>query len=266
MNTHMLVVSDPPHRDVDLEAMADVLGLDVFTARLKARFGAPEILGHGAADEAAALAAAAGRTGLEARVVPAAVLGAVPWPAPVSHLAFDEKSLHVTVAGRGVEVTYDTEALAVICAPPADYSVPRPLDLERALVSGHEPTIAEAMQEHGFIDLYLASPEAISRISIVPSMFRIDLEEVAGEIDRRWRALRMDARLAGVRPRSRTGHGPRGRSAPHPTEAVQRRGYSFGTPALADLLGRIAPELRDAPQFEIGSRLSCALHAQVAAA
>ena len=58
MENHILVISDPPHRDeedVDLERVADLLGLDIYAARLKVRFAAPEIFAWAQPIEAAAL-------------------------------------------------------------------------------------------------------------------------------------------------------------------------------------------------------------------
>ena len=100
MKTPTLVVSSPPHEDVDLEAAAGLLGLDVFTMRLKARFHAPEILGASGSDPAVELAVALRKTGLKVTILPGAALGTLPWPEPVTYMAFDESSLRVTVGGR----------------------------------------------------------------------------------------------------------------------------------------------------------------------
>jgi hypothetical protein len=40
----------------------------------------------------------------------------------------------------------------------------------------------------------------------------------------------------------------------------QRKRYSFGTLLLCHILDSIAPELRDIPQFELGSRVAYALN------
>ena len=44
MEIPTLVISDPPQGEVDLEAAAELLGLDVFATRLKANFAAPEVM------------------------------------------------------------------------------------------------------------------------------------------------------------------------------------------------------------------------------
>jgi hypothetical protein len=256
MNASTLVVSNPPHGEVNLEAAAQLLGLDVFAMRLKAKFAAPEILGASGRDEATQLASALRTTGLEVTTLPSAVLAELPWPDPASHMAFDDSSFRATIGGRAVEIAYDTEVVCVFCQPPVTFSQARPIDLGQAIASGHGPTIADAMQERGFIDLYFMEEGAPRRVSVVPQTFGIEAEDVLSEFGRRGKALRLDRRLVGVRPRARSTHREKGAVAP---ETVGRRGYSFGTLALSDLLGSIAPELREAPQFELGSRMAFAL-------
>lgn len=258
MKNPTLVVTNPPHEAVDVEAAAELLGMDVFTARLKAKFGAPEILGAAGSGKAVELAVALRKAGLKVTILPGAALTSQTWPDPVTHLAFDDTSLRVTVGGRSIEVGYGAEAVGVLCQPPADYSVTRPVDLRQAMQSGHGPTIAEAMQERGFVDLYTMADGSLMRVSIVPQLFGIRTEEVVSELGRRFKALRIDTRLAGVRPRGRAAHRDPG-AAGVPAPDARRRGYSFGTVALSDLLGTIDPELRDAPQFELGSRIAYAL-------
>lgn len=257
MKTPTLVVSNPPHEEVDLDAAAHLLGLDVFTTRLKTRFAAPEILGACGPDEAVELVGGLRTTGLRATILQGGELAALPWPDPVTYLAFDDSCLRATVGGRALEIAYDIEVVAVVCQPPADFAVARPVELGQAMASGHGPTIAEAMQERGFVDLYFDTDGSPSRVSVVPRMFGIETSDLATELGRRFRSLRMDRRLVGVRPRGRPMRREKGVPAP---EEHRRRGYSFGTHALSDLLGSIEPELRDAPQFEIGSRIARALN------
>jgi hypothetical protein len=256
MKSPTLVVSNPPHEDVDVEAAADLLGLDVFAARLKSTFTAPEILGAAGPDGAVQLAVALRKSGFRVTILPGATLAALPWPDPVSHLTFDDACLRVYTGGRSLEIDYDTETVGVFCRPPEDYGRERPIDLGQAIASGHEPTIAEAIQQRGFIDLYCLLEDALRRVSIVPRMFGTEAEDVVRELDRRFRDLRLDRRLEGVRPRARfVRHDD---EDTHP-DALQRRGYSFGTERLSDLLWSIDPELSEMTQFELGSRISCSL-------
>jgi hypothetical protein len=257
MKIPTLVISNPPHDEVDLEAAADLMELDVFATRLKADFAAPEVFAASAPDKAVKLAVAMRKTGFKVTILHGAALAGLPWPDPVTYLAFDESSLRATVGGEGIEIAYDTEVVGVFCQPPADFSVERTVDLGQAIASGHGPTIAEAIQWRTNIDLYFLSAGSLRRVSIVPHMFDMDGDDVVTELGRRFNALRLDRRLAGVRPRARFVRREEGE--PHLDTTLRRR-YSFGTRLLSDLLGSISPELRSVPQYEFGSRMAYALN------
>jgi hypothetical protein len=261
MKPPTLVVSDPPHDEVDVEAAAKLLDLDVFAARLKTGFGAPEVFGASGPDSAVKLAVALRKTGLRVTILQGSALAGLPWPNPASHLAFDESCLRLTVDGSGLEIPWTTEMLGVFCQPPEGFSFEKPTDLDRAIASHHGPTISEALQSRSFIDLYLLEEGAsVRRVSIVPRMFGMEGEKLAAELERRFAALRMDRRLQGVRPRTRyVEHGSQaaGRRGP---DAPRRRGFSYGTRQLADVLGSISGELRTMTQYELGSRIAYGLH------
>jgi hypothetical protein len=252
MEIPTLVVSDPPHGEVDIEAAADLMELDVFAARLKAHFAAPEIMLAAGADEAGEFLAALAATGFEVQVVPGGVLAELPWPDPVSTLAFDATSLRATGSEADHEVAYDAEVVGVCCRPPADRSRRSLADVERAIASGHGPTIAEAIQRRSIIDLYYLDADGPRRLTIVPELLKEDDERLKKEIVRRFERLDLDERLAGVKPR-----------APFRMDGSfdgsERRRYSFGTQRLREVLEAIAPELRAVPQYEFGSRLAFAL-------
>ena len=260
MKIPTLVISDPPHDEVDLEAAADLMDLDVFATRLKADFAAPEVFAASGPDKAVKLAVVMRKTGFRVTILPGAALAALPWPDPVTYLAFDESSLRGTVRDGGIEIAYETEVAGVLCRPPTDFSVERTLDLGQAIVSGHGPTIAEAIQWKSNIDLYFQSSGSLRRVSIIPHMFDMDGEDLATELDRRFKALRLDRRLSGVRPRARFVEREKDEDGAPQLDATQRRRYSFGTPLLSDLLGSISPDLRHIPQYELGSRMAYALN------
>ena len=145
--------------------------------------------------------------------------------------------------------------VAVACEPPADVVAERRIDARPALASGHPPTVAEALQAAGFVDLYFLRDGDLRRVALSPRLFGTVGRDVVSELEQRFTQLRLDRRLVGIRPRaSFAARG--GESRPG---AAQRRGYAFGTPMLADLLGAIDPVLRTVPQFEIGSRIAYAL-------
>jgi hypothetical protein len=116
------------------------------------------------------------------------------------------------------------------------------------------------------LDLYFSDAGVLRRISIVPDLAdfsslgelrRADASDtmaaVIEECRRRFGRLQLDARLENVRPRQRFIMGEAG------FNPDQRKRYSFGTLLLCHILDSISPELRDLPQYELGSRLAYAL-------
>jgi len=247
-----LVVSDPPHGEVDLDAAARLLDLDGFATRLKASFGAPEVMFSSDAQSAAGFASFLRGTGFDVAVLSGETLTDPPWPDPVSTLVFDTSSLQATTRGESFRVSYDAEVVGVHCQPP-DYRSMRPTEeLERAIVSAHGPTIAEAIQRTSIIDLYYRDDGSLRRVTIVPDRLRLQPANLVKELGRRFKRLALDARLVGVRPRAPFSVGGG-------FDGSERRRYSFGTLMLREVLESIAPELRAIPQYEFGSRLAYAL-------
>jgi hypothetical protein len=252
MSIPTLVVSDPPHGEVDLEAAAKLLQLDGFATRLKAGFAAPEVM-H-ASDHEAALrfAASLQRAGFRVQLVDGARLTDPEWPDPISVLVFDGSFLQGTTATGVVRVPYDAEVLAVQCLPPSYRHTRVPEGLERAIASGHGPTIAEAMSQLSVVDLYFRTGPSLERVTIVPERLKLETDRVLKDVGRRFKHLKVDARLKGVRPRA-----PFSIAAGY--DGSERRRYSFGTLMLRQVLESIAPELRAIPQYEFASRLAYAL-------
>jgi len=260
MEIPTLVVSDPPHDEVDLEAAAELLELDVFATRLKVVFSAPEVMLAAGPDEAGAFAEALRATGFDVSILNGEALTGIPWPYPVSSLALDVSCLRGAIREEGVTIPYDAPVVGVYCRPPKSRpmrSTParsaRPaVELDRAVASGHGPTIAQAIQEMTILDLYFREEGVLRRATVLPSVLDVDGERLLKDLGTRFENLRLDSRLAGVRPR-----------APFTVErgfaGSERRRYSFGTLSLRYVLEAIAPELGTVPQYELGSRLSYAL-------
>lgn len=253
MVTPTLVVSDPPHGDVDLDRVAELLSLDIFVTRLKINFRAPEILGSSDAGEVSFFAGQLKDAGLSVSMVNGAMLLAPPWPEPASTFVFDDSALRVTAGGETVRVPYDAEVVAVCCQPPADFSMKPAVDPQGALKSGHGPTIAEAIQWMSILDLYFLEDDELKRVSIVPELSAVDASTVVHDVEQRFKNLHLDSRLVGVRPRQRFVMGEAG------FDPDQRKRYSFGTLLLCHVLESITPELRDITQYEFGSRVAFAL-------
>ena len=259
MEIPTLVVSDPPHGEVDLGAAAEVLGLDIFVTRIKANFAAPEVMLASDPGKAAVFAAALRDTGFTVSIVHGAELTGLPWPDPVSFLSIDSSFLRASVrnesleiANETLEIASDAEVVGVYCRPPADFSK-RQVDLTEAVASAHGPTIAEAIQWMANLDLYFHDEGALRRISVVPGLLELDAEHLLTQLGRRFEGLRLDARLVDVYPRGRFVTGGAD------SHGKQRKGYSFGPPALHHVLESISPELLGIPQYELGSRLAYAL-------
>lgn len=248
-----LVVSNPPHGEVDLEAAAKLLAIAPFAAGLKAKFPAPEVMMASGPEEAAAFATALGSTGFTLTILNGSALVGFPWPDPVSSLVFDASYLQASFRNEGVTIPYDADVVGVFCRPPADRSLQaRQTDLDRAVASGHGPTIAEAIQWRTILDLYFLDEGSVRRVTVVPDARERDVERLLKDL-RRFRRLRLDDRLSGVRPRAAFVAGSVGHEGP------ERRRYSFGTLLLRQVLDSISPELRAVPQYEFGSRLAYAL-------
>ena len=252
MSIPTLVVSDPPHGEVDLEVAARLLELDGLATRLKASFGAPEVMHASTRDEGVMFGAALKRTGFKVQILDGARLDEPQWPEPVSGLTFDGSFMQGTTGAEAIRVPYDAKILAVHCQAPNYRHTRVPEEFERAIASGHGPTIAEAIQRMAIVDVYFREGGTLRRVTIIPERLRLESDQVLKEMKKRFKNLCLDARLAGVRPRAPF-------SAGQGFDGSERRRYSFGTLRLREVLESIAPELRAVPQYEFGSRLAYAL-------
>ena len=256
MENPTLVISDPPHAEegeIDLERVTELLGLDVYLTRLKIKFKAPEILSWSEPDEAVAFAADLRAAGLSVSVQDGHEMGDPAWPAPVATLDLDESGLRATTREDVVTIGAEEEVFGVYCRPPADFKRDPSVDPRQALASGHGPTIAEAIQWMGILDLYTRSGGSLTRVTIVPQLLGLEPDEVLKEVTRRLRRLDLDRRLEGVLPRGRFVMGDSG------FDADQRKRYSFGTLLLCQVLESIDPELRNITHYEYASRLAYAM-------
>ena len=259
-----LVVSDPPHGRVDAEAVADAIGLELESTRLKIGFGAPEVLRSADPARALSLWHVLGAAGLRVRVIDGAELARVPWPAPVSTMSFGLKGLVGLCGARAVGIRYDEPVLAVLCKPPLNFT--RPSTVPALTQESEALAIAEALDGMAILDLYTFTGGELERITIASDV--ADFAGIGGmdgvlpadrpksmlaECARRFERLAVDARLENVRPRRRFVAGDAG------FDMDMRKHYSFGTLLLRHALEEISPHLKDLPHYEYGSRLACAL-------
>ena len=161
-----------------------------------------------------------------------------------------ESGLRATAGEQSVTIGSAQSVFGVYCRPPNDFKRTPEVDPHQAMASGHGPTIAEAIQWMGILDLYTREGAELQRVTIVPELLGLQPDEVVKEVTRRLRGLELDRRLEGVRPRARFVMGEAG------FDPDQRKRYSFGTLLLCHVLETIEPELRNITQYEYGSRLS----------
>lgn len=247
MQPQILVVSDPPHGEVDLAAMSNTLGLDEETTRLKVAFPAPEILAATGPQRAHDLVEELRGQGLHTRVIPGDSLAALPWPRLAMDLSFGENALEVKVEGGSITIPYSASVWAVSCKPPEGFSKEATASLHNAMASSGGPMVAEALEWTPHLDLYANSPEGVARVTIVEKPW-VALEE----IERLFHRVGVDRRMDGVRPRQRFVAGEAG------FDVDLRKAFSFGTLLLRQILQFISDDLRDLPQYEYASRLSFA--------
>lgn len=260
MQPPILVVSDPPHQEVDFDAAAAIIRLDVYKTRLKFIFPAPEVIAASDGDYATGIAESFRGAGVRVAIIDGQELSVIPWPEPVSSFEFTGRGLTARLQNREVELPYDSSVVGVHCKPPSDFRM-KPTE-KTVGPDSNGLAIVEGIEWMANLDLYFVRDGALQRISIVqdltdfsglgPMRQRTVAEDMAATVagcSRRFTRMHLDSRLENVRPRHRFVGGD---SAFNPD---MRECYSFGTLLLRDILTSISPELADLTQYELGSRL-----------
>lgn len=245
MQPQILVVSDPPHSDVDHEAAARMLGLEPSDMRLKAAFPAPEILAASDRVRAEALGRSLTKEGLSIGVVDGYELAEVPWAEPATNPTLEEKVLSATLpGGRTVELPYGLPLLGVFLKPPPEIDRP-PVTSPDDSGAVEGPALADALEWSTHLDLYFGEGGRTRRIVLVEGA-----AELVDAIEERFADVDVDRRMQDIRPRQRFVAGEAG------FDPDLRKAFSFGTLLLRHVMESISPELRDIPQYEFASRLS----------
>jgi len=245
----LLVVSNPPHGEVRVEAAAAVLGLPTDDARLKMRFSAPEILAAADPNHAADMALSLKAAGVRVEMRDGAELARLPWPTLVSSWEFGDAGLDVRAGSESVEIRYDEPVFGVFCEPPSDFRAPAGVPDAADGMVRVGPVAAEALEWVAHLDLYYQRSGVPRRLSIAGG----SMVAMVDECRTRFHRLEIDARLEGVRPRRRFLAGEQG------FDLDMRKRYAFGTLLLRHVLESISPDLRDVTQYELGSRLAYVL-------
>ena len=272
MSARHLLISNPPHGEVDSVNAAPYFSLTAAEVQMKANYGLPEVWFAGEheiklQDTAAALDAA----GLNTALVDGDDLIAVPGQTPAESFTFKDGGLWVEHEDSERTMAYDTPVLAVLCQPRVNEEAAKApaRSVASQLSSWGRPgarrrSLDGSQDELGsppFLDLYVPSDAGLIRISIVQeitdfSMLRANLphglsamQNLVAECEERFENIYVDRRLVDMTIRG---------IARVVTGATQppRTGFSFATEALIDLLSALSPGLSDIPQADLSSRLA----------
>ncbi len=287
---YTLIVSNPPHGEVDPARAAPGLGLSPAEIRMKANYPVPEI--WLAANEAVTMeetVAELAAAGLNVAIVPGDALGALPPREEVQSFVFSDAGFVAAVEGAEVAIPYDASATAVYCTPrqpsgldPAHTGgsgITEGLTRRSSAVfmtrdslvgfgglGGRSSAVGRAgggVGESSFLDVYFTDGGTARRLTVLQNSVDFgglgklalpnattNMEMLVQEFEERLTNGSVDRRLVNMQPRQRP---MVGRPAP---EHPERKGFSFATEALNRLLESISPDLKEASQFELSSRLA----------
>lgn len=234
-----LVLSHPPHGEVDLKLAAPVLRLAPADVRLKVKYPVPEIWIAEPATQAEAAAATLRQAGFRVAVVPGAALAQIPGRNPVTSFAFEERGL-LMWGEQQHTLGYDSAVIGVLGTP--------------RLGEGKGTT------PPAFLDLYAVERGRLERRTFLQgatgfggmgarqsASFGMNVHAFAAEIGRRFSKATLDDRLVNMQVRRRIGTPPPG---------IVRRGHSYATASLNDLLESLAPGLSEIEHEDVASRLA----------
>ena len=272
MSARHLLISNPPHGDVDAAKVAPRFSITAAEVRMKANYGLPEIwFAEKHETRLQETAAALDAAGLNTVIVAGDDLVGIPGQTPAESFSFTDEGLWIGREDAEWTMAYDTPTVAVFCHPRADAEDARApaRSVASQLSSWGRPGVRRRSPDTGdgglgsppFLDLYAPLDDGLMRISIVQeitnfSMMPADLphglsamQNLVAECEKRFENLYIDRRLVDmtIRGISRVVTG-----ATQPP----RTGFSFATEALTDLLGSLSPDLRDVPQADLSSRLA----------
>ena len=268
-----MLISDPPHGNVDAAEAAPHFGLAAAEVRMKANYGLPEIWFAGE-DEAKLLDTSAGlkAAGFNCVLVAGSDLVEIPGQSPAVSFAFTDEGLSDERDDSGWKMAYDTPALGVFCQTRGgalDVKAPTKSATSHLLKLGRmggRPSLATGPVELGaapFFDLYTLSDTGLLRISIIreitsfsglpadPTAGLSPMQSLVAECENRFENVYVDRRLEDMTLRG-SARVMTGKAPLQPT----RTGFSFATEALAELLGSLSPDLRDISQPDLSSRLA----------
>jgi hypothetical protein len=294
MENPTLIISNPPHEDLDPALAAPCFGLSPAEVRMKANYPVPEIWladsDRSKVDPTVDILRAAG---LSVVAVPGSDFAAIPSQAIVKTFGFTTTGMTMELEDSQVELSHDGPFVGVFCQPRAGTGESsgagaNPLTEglrqrrsgvfmardslmgfgggSRASSAGGEEEAADSP----FLDIYIpggSTDGGVLRVAVVQDQVDFsglgDLQlprandnmvMFVAEVEDKFGAAHFDRRLVDMQPRSRAMVGRR------TAVSGERKGYSFATAALSQLLESLSPELKGLLQFDLASRLAYLTH------
>ncbi len=274
MVNHTLVVSNPPQNGVNAAEVARHLGLTPEEFHGKVGYGVPEIW---FADTDAGRVRQAGEVlqalGCKVTVMTSGDLLSVPRRVRVRSFSFTETGFVAHLDGSILTIAYDLPIVAIYCKPRETGPDLRTAGARRRtsgfmsfrdrimeVGAGVESEAGDAEGAVPFLDIYVSSGTRPTRITVLQNAVDFsglghmepraasNMAALVENCEDRFNEATFDRRLEGMRlrlQRSRRGSG-----------AEHRRGYSFASPALTELLSSISGDLPNLSQSEFSARLA----------
>ncbi len=288
MENPTLVISNPPHEDIDPALAAPCFGLSPAEVRMKANYPIPEIwLADSVGGTVDPTVDVLRTAGLNVVAVPGEKLAKIPPQTSVKSFAFTDAGLTLNVEDSQVELSSDGTAVAVFCQPrPGSIggsglgSNPLTEGLRQRKsgvflardslmgFGGGKSSMSEEEEDSGaspFLDIYVPSGTEGSPLRLSVMQNEVDFSGLGdlqlprandnmvmfvAEFESKLPAVRVDRRLEDMQPRARAMVSQRA------AISGVRKGFSFATAALSQLVESISPDLKDMNQFELASRLA----------
>lgn len=228
MASFTLLVTNPPHRTVNAQVAATVLGLAPVDANLKGRYTIPEIwLADADTSKMQTAFDTLTNAGFHMVLLTSDDLLGVPehLVAEAHHLQSD--CVDFVCGSETRSCKFDDKAVVIACTPRMPDDGPPPTDTV--------PFIDVYVSDGSRLSFYGKSPE-------VMSLFRA--------LEAKMTNARLDKRLTNMQLRRRRGFG----APAAPTE--MRKGYSYASPNFDELMHTISPGLHEMTQTEFSSRLA----------
>ena len=238
MPEYHLVVSDPPHREIDVELAAPCLGLTAAEVRMKANYPAPEIwLVESDLGTAREKAKTLLNAGFNAALLKGSVLAGVPAPESVGALAASPTGFTVTTESSEIEMARGRPLIAVVCDAAAREKERRASRSSLVKAETHSP----------FVDLYVGTASGWRAARLVPADVDFsalgdlaqltviaNFQTVLEELRDNFQGAMLDERLAAV---------------------AYRFSIVSGT-GIPKLLAEIAEDLKDLRPYDLATRLA----------